>query len=69
MLGQGYDFLSSTIFGNNADPVRPPIPTASFSEMRFSGNIAESNLVPLTGFLTPGNSIDNANLTPFNYPA
>ena len=69
LLGQGYDFLSSTIFGNNADPVRPSIPTASFSEMRFSGDITESNLVPLTGFYTPGNSIDSANLTPFNYPA
>lgn len=69
LLGQGYDFLSSTIFGDNVDPVRPTIPTASFSEMRFSGNIFKSNTVPLTGFLTPGNSITNTNITPFNYPA
>jgi hypothetical protein len=69
LLGQGYDFLSTTIFGDNVDPVRPSIPTASFSEMRFSGDVTESNLVPLTGFLTPGNSISGANITPITYPA
>lgn len=69
ILGQGYDFLSTQIFGKNVKPVRPTIPTASFSEMRFSGNVTTTNLISLSGFYTPGGDVSLGDLTPFNYPA
>lgn len=67
ILGQGFDFLSSQIFDDK--PVRPSRPVATFSEMRFSGDIITTNSTTLQGFMTPGSNFYSGGLTAFNYPA
>lgn len=67
ILGYGVDFLSTAITGKK--PVRPIRPVATFSEMRFSGNITTTNRSSLAGFRTPGSNMQGGGITAFNYPA
>lgn len=71
LLGQGYNFFSSMIMGNNAQPTRPSRPVANFSEMRLNGKIETTNTTSLSGFLTPGSDINlgGVELSAHNYPA
>jgi hypothetical protein len=73
LLGYGYNHLSMGINPKKSAPKPPDMPTASYSEMRFEGNI-ESLSEPLAvgPFFIPG-SYDESGptsfLNPFNYPA
>lgn len=57
----GIDFLDA--------PMKPSMPTATFSEMRIAGSITDNSVVSITNFLTPGSYKFGQTLTPFNYPA
>lgn len=71
LLSGGFEYLSLQLFPKALNkPVRPSTPTASFSEMRFSGTIVDSDvLVDLGPFLNPGSYKQGMSLTPYNYPA
>lgn len=69
LIGSGYNFLSNQIFGDHVNPVRPSRPVATFSEMRFSGDITTSSSSLLAGFWTPGTDYTGEDFTPHNYPS
>lgn len=71
VLASGFDMLSLQLFGKKPDkPVKPTVPTATYSEMRFSGSISDTdNVVELGPFINPGSFASGQSLTPFNYPA
>lgn len=69
LLGGAYKYLSNMIFGDNKEPVRPSRPVASFSEMRFSGEIITQNRAPFVGFWTPGTNYVGEDFNPYSYPA
>lgn len=70
LAGQGFDYLSQTIFGKDNAPIKPTMPSATFSEMRISGSIDENNPIKVTNLYTPGSYSPNSGLplTTFNYP-
>jgi hypothetical protein len=69
LIGTGYTFFSNQLFGENVNPVRPSRPVATFSEMRFSGDITATNSSTLAGFWTPGSDYPGNDFTPHNYPS
>jgi hypothetical protein len=71
ILGSGFDMLSLQLFGKKPDkPVKPTVPTATYSEMRFTGSISDTDdVVELGPFINPGSFASGQSLSPFNYPA
>lgn len=73
LLGYGYDQFSMGINPKTSAPKPPDMPTASYSEMRFEGEITGTSQSEVIGpFFIPGSyneSSSLSNLTPFNYPA
>jgi hypothetical protein len=71
LLGKGFDFLSKQIVGSdfmNA-PVKPTMPTATFSEMTIVGEITHSNPASITGLYNPGSFKPGVHqIDPFSYP-
>jgi len=69
-LGKQLDHLTMQLLPNNTAPQPPVMPTATFTEMRFSGSIASSSSTFVTNFFTPGSTTTTGtNLTPYVYPA
>jgi len=71
LLGGGFDMLSMQLFPKALNkPVRPSTPSASYTEMRFTGTVVDKDeVVSLGPFYTPGSFKPGMSLTPFNYPA
>lgn len=73
MLGRGLDFMVKQYINPDVitKPVKPTMPTASFSEMRIGGSISHSSDYDLFTTFAPGSfkvGQPNFNLEPFNYP-
>lgn len=70
ILASGFDFLNMQIFGGKPKkPVKPTTPTATYTEMKFVGNITDKdNIATLGPFLMPGGP-EPASYSAFNYPA
>jgi hypothetical protein len=70
LAGEGFDYLSQTLFGKDNAPVAPTMPSATFSEMRISGTIGKKDPVFVSNLYTPGSYSPNGGtpLTAFNYP-
>jgi hypothetical protein len=71
LVGKGVDFMSSTLIGNQNEPVlKTQMPTATFSEMRITGDIVNTSAINIAGLYCPGSVNGSTNqLTAFNYPA
>lgn len=71
LLGSGFDMLSMQLFPKAFNkPVRPSTPSASYTEMRFTGTIVDKDdVVSLGPFYTPGSYKAGMDISPFNYPA
>jgi hypothetical protein len=73
LLGYGYNHLSMGINPKRSAPKPPDMPTASYSELRFSGTIQSfSEPAPIGPFFIPGSYDESSalsNLDAFNYPA
>jgi hypothetical protein len=73
LLGSGYDQLSMGINPKTSAPKPPDMPTASYSELRFDGDITGVSEPAIIGpFFIPGSYDESSalsNLDPFNYPA
>jgi hypothetical protein len=71
LLGKGLDFLSKQIVNPDVlnKPVKPTMPTATFTEMRINGKFKKDSPVSLTGLYNPGSFQPlNNQLTSNNYP-
>lgn len=51
------------------EPIKPTMPTATFSEMRIAGKITDEFSVKVSNLLTPGSYKLGQTLTPYNYPS
>ena len=73
ILGWGYDQLSSGINPKMTQPKAPDMPMASYSELRFTGDvIGESQFEAIGSFFVPGSydeSLPLDDLEPWSYPA
>jgi len=73
LLGYGYNHLSMAINPKKGSPKPPDMPTASYSELQFSGTIQSfSEPAPIGPFFIPGSYDESSalsNLDAFNYPA
>ncbi len=71
LLGKGFDFLSKQIVGSDfmTAPVKPTMPTATFSEMTIAGEITHSTPASITGLYNPGSFKPGVHqIDPFSYP-
>ncbi len=73
ILGLGYDQLSSGINPTVTQPKAPDMPMASYSELRFTGDVVgESQFEAIGSFFVPGTydeSLALDDLEPWSYPA
>jgi hypothetical protein len=71
LVGKGFDFLSQQLIGSDFTkaPVKPTMPTATFSEMTIVGKITKSTTASITGLYNPGSFKPGVHqLDPFSYP-
>jgi hypothetical protein len=71
LLGKGFDFLSQQLIGSDFTkaPVKPTMPTATFSEMVINGTIDQDNISSISNLYNPGSFNPAVNqIGAFNYP-